>query len=206
MSNPYQNPIHPQPSQYNPGPATETNGLAIAGFVISMIGIFLCGLPSIIGLVVSLFALRKQPRGFAVAGVVVGVLGMLLMVAGGLMMFATYRTAQTIGTSVGVFGSQFQAAVDAGTIGENWKETGQLPSQEEGQGMLASDSDVFGNPFVYETDGESFTIRSAGPDGEIGTEDDITSGPFADAQSAIDEAPKPDEDGEFKFDFDFETP
>jgi hypothetical protein len=136
-----------------------------------------------------------------VAGVVVGVFGMLLMVACGFLMFATYQTAQSFSTTVGVFGSQFQANVGAGTIGEHWKETGQLPSQEEGQEMLTIEDDVFGNPFVYETDGTRFTIRSAGPDGQTGTEDDITSGPFEDAQSAIDEAPQPDEDGQFQVDF-----
>lgn len=33
--------------------------------------------------------------------------------------------------------------------------------------------DAWGNPFVYEVSGNSFTIRSAGRDGQVNTDDDI---------------------------------
>lgn len=34
--------------------------------------------------------------------------------------------------------------------------------------------DPWGNPFSYESDGQTFKITSGGPDGQVGTEDDIT--------------------------------
>ena len=36
--------------------------------------------------------------------------------------------------------------------------------------------DSFGNPFGYKRTGNSFEIRSAGPDGQMNTADDITNG------------------------------
>ncbi len=36
------------------------------------------------------------------------------------------------------------------------------------------EGDAWGNPYEYETDGKTFTIRSVGEDGQSGTEDDIT--------------------------------
>ena len=35
-------------------------------------------------------------------------------------------------------------------------------------------NDAWGNPFEYKVDGKKYTIRSAGPDGQMNTEDDIT--------------------------------
>lgn len=34
--------------------------------------------------------------------------------------------------------------------------------------------DAWGNPFEYSVDGKKYTIRSAGPDEQMGTEDDLT--------------------------------
>lgn len=71
-------------------PPSETNGLAIAGFVCSLVGtvilIFGCvtpfcvpvGVVPLIGLVLSLLALKKPTqanRGLAIAGAIIGVLG-----------------------------------------------------------------------------------------------------------------------------------
>ena len=35
-------------------------------------------------------------------------------------------------------------------------------------------NDAWGNAFEYKVDGKKYTIRSAGPDGQMNTEDDIT--------------------------------
>ena len=51
-----------------------TNGLGIAGFVCALVGIF-TGIFLIPGLILSLIALRKPPRGLAIAGTVVSVVG-----------------------------------------------------------------------------------------------------------------------------------
>ena len=73
-----------------PPQVRETNGLGIAGFVISLVGVAgTGGLLCPVGLIVSLIALGKQPRGFAVAGIVLGALG----TCGGLAMFLLFGAA-----------------------------------------------------------------------------------------------------------------
>ena len=59
-----------------------------------------------------------------------------------------------------------------------------LPSQEEGDELVAGSTDMWGNPIEYETDGFSFSLRSPGQDGIPDTEDDVVTGPFADPESA----------------------
>ena len=55
---------------------TSSNGLGIAGFVLSLLGLVSCGLLAPVGVVLSLFALRREPRGFAVAGLVIGLVAL----------------------------------------------------------------------------------------------------------------------------------
>ncbi|GJF15672.1 hypothetical protein NGTWS0302_13840 [Mycolicibacterium cyprinidarum] len=85
-------PVYPPPYpgyyQPNPGyppfaPAAGTNGKAIAALVTSLAGLICCGLPSVIGLVLGLVAMRETKRrgqdgyGLAVAAVVISTLIMM---------------------------------------------------------------------------------------------------------------------------------
>ena len=69
-----------QPWQQSP-PATGTNGLAIAGFVLALV--YLCTIGSILGIVFGFVALsqiktsRQGGRGLAIAGIVLGILGII---------------------------------------------------------------------------------------------------------------------------------
>ena len=47
---------------------------------------------------------------------------------------------------------------------------------DDEEGLLKSNNinDAWGNPFELKVDGRKYTIRSAGPDGQMNTEDDIT--------------------------------
>lgn len=73
-SNPYHSP------QFAPSTRVQSsNSLGVAGFILSLIGIVLCGPLTLVGLILSLFALGRQPRGFAIAGLIIGVLGVAFM-------------------------------------------------------------------------------------------------------------------------------
>ncbi|HHK42428.1 MAG TPA: hypothetical protein ENJ50_08425, partial [Planctomycetaceae bacterium] len=85
----------------SPGPTTNvvvqpapTNGLGIAGFIISLLGFLSCGLLSPIGFLLSLVGLTKQPRGFAIAGAIIGAIGTL-----GLFLFGFAMIAALLGLS-----------------------------------------------------------------------------------------------------------
>jgi uncharacterized membrane protein len=67
-------------------PATSTNGLAIASLVLGILWLFWLG--SLAGLVLGLIALKQiknrnqSGRGIAIAGVVLGILGLVVLVIG----------------------------------------------------------------------------------------------------------------------------
>jgi hypothetical protein len=70
----------PPVPRYLPAPAS--NDLGLAGFIVSLLGLVLSGgLLCPVGLVLSAMALRREPRGFAVAGFVIGLVGTLMGLA-----------------------------------------------------------------------------------------------------------------------------
>jgi Domain of unknown function (DUF4190) len=71
---------------YPPPRPPGTNGKAIASLVTSLAGLTFCGLPSIVGLILGIIAMRECKRtgqeghGMALAGVIIGALATLLFV------------------------------------------------------------------------------------------------------------------------------
>ena len=67
-------------------PVTRTNGLAIASLVLGILWLFWLG--SLVGLILGLVALKQikdrnqHGRGIAIAGVVLGILGLVALVIG----------------------------------------------------------------------------------------------------------------------------
>ena len=65
----------------------KTNGFAIAGFVISIVSIFCCGIPSWLGLVFSIIGLvnanksEGEGKGLAIAGIVISAILLVLLIA-----------------------------------------------------------------------------------------------------------------------------
>lgn len=146
---------------------SQTNGLGIAGFVVSLVGILTCGLTSPIGLILSLFALKREPRGLAIAGTVIGGLGTLVVV--GLVVMVMGNPDVWNGVKTGFTLTKAHAAIE-----EARGEDGALPGEEEGNRLIEEFEDGWGNPLIYELDGDHYVIRSAGPDGKFGTADDIS--------------------------------
>ena len=63
-----------------PRPASS-NGLGIAGFVVSLVGLVTCfWIICPIGLALSFFAMFRRPRGMAIAGFILGLLGSLWII------------------------------------------------------------------------------------------------------------------------------
>ena len=66
-------------------PAKKNNSMSIAGFVCSIIGIFTCGLTSLIGLILSIVGLssskkRGEKDGMALAGIIISAISMVLII------------------------------------------------------------------------------------------------------------------------------
>jgi len=66
-------------------PARQSNGCGIAGFVLALIALFLGAIPVvgwilwILGLVLSFVGLFKSPRGLAIAGLIISLIGIILI-------------------------------------------------------------------------------------------------------------------------------
>ena len=181
----FEQPMH-QPYQQ---PPRKENAVGLTGFIVSLVGLFLCGIPSLIGLGISAVGLRKEPRGLAIAGVILGLIGLIELGIIGTATYQGFRAAQQGFTQIKAQLAEVQLDQAAADIGAKWQEQDRIPTQEEGDEMMIGRNDMMNNSLVYQTDGTSFSIRSAGADGILETEDDIVVGPFEDPQTAIDLSP-----------------
>ncbi len=65
----------------------QTNGMGIAGFVLSVLSVFGCGVVYVsgpiwlLGLIFSIIGLNRKPRGLAIAGLIISLLGLLIGMA-----------------------------------------------------------------------------------------------------------------------------
>lgn len=202
MSNSFNQPM---PGYKPPGmkiqPPEPSNGMGVAGFIISLVSLVICGIPAIVGLIVSLLALRKSPRGFAVAGAIISFVALIELALVGMMMYSTFKMVDEFSGEIQNGISKQIMNQKAGEIADKWEEDGVVPSYTEGQEMLDGSTDVFDNQILYETDGESFSIRSIGEDDVPMTDDDIVIGPFESFEDAKD---IPSEFGDFPGGSEFE--
>jgi hypothetical protein len=171
-----------QPYAYMPPP---TNGLAIAGAVLSIVGLLTFGILSPLGLVLSLVALGKPyGKGWAWTGVILGFLGLCgwgitLFVAGAAIMAA-------LGLSVAAFAfvnsEKVELTTDMAMIAvqvEQYRESNNriLPANLEI--LTISDStrlDPWGTPYRYVLDDTvkmGYDLISDGKDKSPGTVDDV---------------------------------
>lgn len=83
-----QNPEHQPPHQtviIHPAPPSQSNGVGIAGFVLALISVFLGWIPVLgwimwfLGLLFSFIGIFKVPRGLAIAGLVISLIGLILL-------------------------------------------------------------------------------------------------------------------------------
>ncbi|MHC4977050.1 MAG: DUF4190 domain-containing protein [Planctomycetota bacterium] len=163
----------------------QHNTAGIVGFVISLMGLFSAGLLSPIGLIVSMMGLTKTPRGFAVAGVIIGLIGSLELVimvlvitaiaGAGMMVFLMVMFFQNFGVE------GLETFADTGEIMKQIvlyeDENGTLP-QSIGDLTLEDKTltDYWGNPYVITMDQNerTITITTYGEDGRKGGDSDLT--------------------------------
>ncbi len=177
---------YPHP-QYVMLPIRETNGLGIAGFFIAIVGLFIpTGIVALLGMLISLVALGKAPRGFAGMGVVVGLLGTVLWLA---IMGIAILGAVAVGVVAMVAGAAafiltqpeiIEVTSDMLNVTiaavEYEDENKTLPEELDDLGLSVSTrTDPWGNPYRYVIveDEPGFDVISAGSDGIMGTGDDL---------------------------------
>jgi hypothetical protein len=172
---PYNEPFDPRPrdpfsSRAGVDSATPINAAGIFGLVFSLFGLLTCGLFSPVALVVSLLAMRKEPRVAAIAGVIISLVGMLLMllIAGLLLIGMAMYGHGNIG-----YGGEL--LWDNAMIQVHIEEYGTIPQTLAELNLPAGmETDPWGNPYVYTVfpDGLDYKLETMGPDGIYGTSDD----------------------------------
>lgn len=64
----------------------QSNGMGTAGFVLALLGLFLSWVPVLgwilwlLGLIFSIIGACRQPRGLAIAGIVISCLGLIVLI------------------------------------------------------------------------------------------------------------------------------
>ncbi len=157
----------------------ESNGLGIAGFVVSLVGIGSCGLISPVGLILSMMAMKREPKGLAIAGLVLGVIGSLWLIPlFALGLLGGILALFGLGAAV-IAGDQFEASFELDTISAEVTayidENGSLPASLDDLSLETwAKTDPWGNVYRYSIDESgAWTLSSDGEDGVAGTADDV---------------------------------
>ncbi len=164
-----------------------TNGLAIAGFVCSLLGLFTGGLPSPVGLILSAVGLGKPGnRALAGWGVALGIVGLCGWIIAAVIAIIAIPVVLLAMVGIGLYAlanpvkAEVTAdmAIVAASIHESREDTGYLPADLStlnlDPGFL---NDPWGNAYTYRLTDENergYELTSAGADGQIVNDDDIT--------------------------------
>lgn len=162
------------PSSFNAPP--PNNGVGLTGFILSIVGLATCGTLNFLSLPISLIGLLWKPRGFAIAGTIISLLGagFFSLVGMGIVMLA-------LGLKEGITSAGQRLQTDAkmqeakGAIEGYRLQNNALPDGIEGNKLVVTMKDAWDTELRYDLDGKTYVIRSAGPDKQFNTEDDITS-------------------------------
>lgn len=158
-----------------PQPA-PTNILGIVGFVFSILGLISCGLLAPVGLLLSFIALFKSPRGFAIAGTVISLIGTVFFAFWGFVMVLTFAGLKEAAESAGGSLATIAVLAEARQAVEGERRagaTGEVLDDARGNEIAGRFTDGWNQPLRYERQGDTFRILSAGPDLQFGTADDI---------------------------------
>jgi len=162
--------------------APQKNSLGLTAFIFSLLGITcLPVLGAIVGLVCGIIAVRREPRGLAIAAIAISAVGGCLivpvLVLPALLLPALGRArmnAQTLRTEVE--GQVLWMHVESFRLDQG-RMPKDLAEAAAHAGGSAATTDAWGNAWRFTVaegaDGPAFTISSAGRDGTFDTEDDV---------------------------------
>lgn len=166
----YSGPAYTAPAYTQRSTATPTttrsrkkngNTIGLVGFIISIVSIFLCGLLSPISAVLSLIGLFREPRGFAIAGLVLSFLSGMTMFVGFLLIFLpAFSTVM----------KHAETGMAAAHVNNFYNANDRLPSKAEFEEIVGPSS----QSIEYDTwqPGE-FRLTHFGVDNMLGTRDDV---------------------------------
>lgn len=139
----------------------EQNGLGLAAFIVSLVGLFSAGILSPIAAIMGAIALGRNPKGFAIAGLVIGLFGSIWMC----LIAALFFGLLGVGISAMVLSLVYAQIEDglndltsASGVIATWRleHDGVLPTNE--QGTLALERAGFAGTYQW-IDEDDYTIE-----------------------------------------------
>jgi len=158
------------------------NGWGLTGFLLSLLSFATLCLLSPLALLVSLFGLRRRPRGLAMAGTFFGLIGTgLLALAITVAATAHNRHQHAAAMSQRNHALAIERKETRGTLADAVEiveayvanHGGLLPAAYDGNLLVVPLTDAWGNELRYELDRQFATVRSAGPDHKFESRDDL---------------------------------
>jgi hypothetical protein len=163
------------------------NRLGRTGLWTSLAGLATCGLLSPLGLLMSMMALRKGPRVAATAGLLLGLIGSLWVAFVSSVVITGAVAAQARHERYAHYQTR-TALAQAEDVVEGYRaQTGRLPEGIAGNKLVLAFTDGWNSSLRYDLDDAHYAIRSAGPDREFDTGDDVV----GKLQPASSESPSP---------------
>ncbi|MEM1184614.1 MAG: DUF4190 domain-containing protein [Planctomycetota bacterium] len=158
-----------------PSSSASTNTMGLIGFVLSIVGFFTGGCISLIGLVFCLIGLGKEPRGLAIAGLVISVVtlvGWIVIIAVfGVAAIAFAAAAVGLASLVSATAADFE--VITGALDSRYAEAqaypGTLDELDLAPDVVLNDSGV---EYLYTPLVTGYELRDIGFDGDVNTDDD----------------------------------
>lgn len=151
-----------------------TNGLGIAGFVVSLTGLLVTfGLICPIGIALSFFGLFKKPRGLAVAGFLIGIAGTALPLFTGYSLVRSHEVRESRMQAEAKTDAALEKAQDE--VERFRQQNDHVPEGIEGNKIVVRQKDGWGRELRYDLHPRDrmYIVRSAGPDGKFETQDDV---------------------------------
>lgn len=152
----------------------RANRFGIAGFIIALVGIpcagSTLGLLPLVGTIASAIGLHREPRGLAIAGLVLGIAGIVVT-----FIVVPRAMNRTIAASNNLLAER-QVESIATDVLDYAQTTGAMPERLEQVTLSPASSgpDPWGNPIVFRhLPADGFRIISLGPDGLPRTTDDV---------------------------------
>ncbi|MDP7015172.1 MAG: hypothetical protein QGG36_05210 [Pirellulaceae bacterium] len=150
------------PSSYVPVRLKATsNGLGVAGFALSVLGVVSCGVLAPFGLLVSLAGMFKPPRGFAAAGLAISLGGCLILALSGPKLLRATSAWYTTSPMLHAAGEASEMVKGWREIEEYADENGVLPDDDTGTFIIL---EVSPNLMYRRLSAKKYEIRLAGPD------------------------------------------
>ena len=163
-------------------PKRYFNWWGFNGMCLSFLSLLTLGLLSPLALLMSLIGLRRRGKGMAAVGTMVSLLGVALISTIGISAYNTYQA------QVAAVAKQKEARINAvktleastllaeaydDIVEYRGQHKGQLPADIEGNMLVVSYSDPWGQALRYEPEKGFALVRSAGPDQEFLSSDDL---------------------------------